>query len=255
MEKLPMRGSANAKDVRSRRRQREMRIAASIGSEATKGAAPVATTAADNGNSPQQAPQQPVKVSTRNVRPNLPRVENTETAASATPQNAALDANDNADATNEDGNRQNPRRGNSRRGPNRRRPRNPNYKKPENGTENNAEPMDADNYTQPERSADHHDRDRDHDNRSNEASAPQSQPVVVTATPAAVIEAKPVVEAIQIAKPQPVAAPAESAPQPVHRPAAEVAPIIVAPVENRPQPAPVQEAQSTPRPPQDTENN
>ncbi len=218
-------------------------------------AATTETTAADNGNSPQQAPQQPVKVSTRNVRPNLPRVENTETAASATPQNAALDANDNADATNEDGNRQNPRRGNSRRGPNRRRPRNPNYKKPENGTENNAEPMDADNYTQPERSADHHDRDRDHDNRSNEASAPQSQPVVVTATPAAVIEAKPVVEAIQIAKPQPVAAPAESAPQPVHRPAAEVAPIIVAPVENRPQPAPVQEAQSTPRPPQDTENN
>ena len=214
------------------------------------------TTAADNGNSPQQAPQQPVKVSTRNVRPNLPRVENTETAASATPQNAALDANDNPDATNEDGNRQNPRRGNSRRGPNRRRPRNPNYKKPENGTENNAEPMDADNYTQPEISADHHDRDRDHDNRSNEASAPQPQPVVVTAAPAAVIEAKPVVEAIQIAKPQPVAAPAEPAPQPAQpRPAPEVAPIIVAPVENRPQPAPVQEAQSTPRPPQDTENN
>jgi len=219
-------------------------------------AATTETTAADNGNSPQQAPQQPVKVSTRNVRPNLPRVENTETAASATPQNAALDANDNPDATNEDGNRQNPRRGNSRRGPNRRRPRNPNYKKPENGTENNAEPMDADNYTQPEISADHHDRDRDHDNRSNEASAPQPQPVVVTAAPAAVIEAKPVVEAIQIAKPQPVAAPAEPAPQPAQpRPAPEVAPIIVAPVENRPQPAPVQEAQSTPRPPQDTENN
>ncbi len=101
------------------------------------------------------------KVSGRNVRPNLPLVRAPETKEEAVqPVEEIAEASvaieltaTEAPLTNDEQTKPSIKKTNSRRGPNRRRPRNPNYKKPENGTENGDHDFfaetDADTETNP----------------------------------------------------------------------------------------------------------
>ena len=87
----------------------------------------------NNSEKPQIQPSQPIRVSTRNVKPNLPRPQTTNTPVVSTTED--INNEGEVSVSSEEVNHVNSRRNNSRRGPNRRRPRNPNYKVPETSEE------------------------------------------------------------------------------------------------------------------------
>jgi len=131
------------KPYKSRNSRRNRNQARNRNQNANLAAPNTATTSTDNSEKPQIQPSQPIRVSTRNVKPNLPRPQVTDTAVvSMTEEENNNDGE--VSVSPEEVNRVNSRRNNSRRGPNRRRPRNPNYKVPETGE------ATVTDFTQPE---------------------------------------------------------------------------------------------------------